>query len=48
MRRMRSENVAIDGIEMFCQVDGTGDPLLLLHGGTGCHEDWVYAGATNS
>jgi pimeloyl-ACP methyl ester carboxylesterase len=44
MRGMRAESVAVNGIEMFYEIDGAGDPLLLLHGGTGCHEDWVYAG----
>jgi pimeloyl-ACP methyl ester carboxylesterase len=26
------------------EIDGAGQPLLLLHGGTGCHSDWIYAG----
>ena len=29
---------------MHYEIDGTVEPLLLLHGGTGCHEDWNYAG----
>jgi len=38
-------NVAqVNGIELYYEVEGEGEPLLLLHGGTGCHEDWVYAG----
>lgn len=41
---MKSETVALNGIEIFVETDGTGEPLLLLHGGGGCHEDWVYAG----
>ncbi|HET9308008.1 MAG TPA: alpha/beta hydrolase [Candidatus Sulfotelmatobacter sp.] len=41
---MKSETVALNGIEMFVETDGAGEPLLLLHGGGGCHEDWVYAG----
>jgi pimeloyl-ACP methyl ester carboxylesterase len=41
---MRTDTVPINGIEMFYDVEGSGDPLLLLHGGGGCHEDWVYAG----
>lgn len=36
---------SINEIEMYCVTEGTGEPLLLLHGGTGCHEDWAYAGA---
>jgi pimeloyl-ACP methyl ester carboxylesterase len=34
----------VNGIEMFYETDGSGEPLLLLHGGGGCHEDWVHAG----
>ncbi|HYM79161.1 MAG TPA: alpha/beta hydrolase [Candidatus Dormibacteraeota bacterium] len=41
---MKTETVALNGIEMFYEVDGAGEPLLLLHGGGGCHEDWVHAG----
>jgi pimeloyl-ACP methyl ester carboxylesterase len=41
---MKSERVQLNGIEMYCEMEGSGDPLLLLHGGTGCHDDWVYAG----
>jgi pimeloyl-ACP methyl ester carboxylesterase len=44
MRSMKTESVTVNGIEMFYEIEGTGDPLLLLHGGTGSHEDWVYAG----
>ena len=29
---------------MYCETEGSGDPLLLLHGGGGCHGDWEYAG----
>src|SRR5215472_15316269 len=43
-RFMRTDTVSLSGIEMFYETDGTGNPLLLLHGGGGCHEDWVYAG----
>ena len=34
----------VNGIELYYETHGAGDPLLLLHGGSGCHEDWVYAG----
>jgi pimeloyl-ACP methyl ester carboxylesterase len=34
----------VNGIELYYETEGTGDPLLLLHGGGGCHDDWVYAG----
>ncbi|HXJ90927.1 MAG TPA: alpha/beta hydrolase [Candidatus Binatia bacterium] len=41
---MTTETVALNGIEMFYEIDGSGEPLLLLHGGGGCHEDWTYVG----
>lgn len=34
----------VNGIELYYEVEGDGEPLLLLHGLTGCHEDWQYAG----
>jgi pimeloyl-ACP methyl ester carboxylesterase len=44
MTSMQTGNVSLNGIEMFYETDGSGEPLLLLHGGTGCHDDWRYAG----
>jgi pimeloyl-ACP methyl ester carboxylesterase len=45
---MRTENIEntlqVNGIELYYEKHGAGEPLLLLHGGSGCHEDWVYAG----
>ena len=41
---MKTGTVSLNAIEMFYETDGSGEPLLLLHGGTGCHEDWGYAG----
>jgi pimeloyl-ACP methyl ester carboxylesterase len=41
---MKTASVPLNGIEMFYEIDGSGAPLLLLHGGLGCHEDWVHAG----
>ena len=41
---MKTASVRLDGMEIFYEIDGSGAPLLLLHGGGGCHEDWVYAG----
>jgi len=41
---MKTESVPLNDIEMFYEVEGSGEPLLLLHGGTGCHENWVHAG----
>ena len=45
MTEERSGNsVSVNGIEMHYVTEGAGEPLLLLHGGGGCHEDWAYAG----
>jgi pimeloyl-ACP methyl ester carboxylesterase len=41
---MKSETVPINDIGMFYEIEGSGEPLLLLHGGTGCHENWIHAG----
>jgi pimeloyl-ACP methyl ester carboxylesterase len=32
----------IDGMQLFYDVRGEGEPLLLLHGGMGCGRDWQY------
>jgi pimeloyl-ACP methyl ester carboxylesterase len=37
-------SVGVNGIELYYEVAGEGEPLLLLHGMTGCGGDWVYAG----
>src|SRR5580658_3583484 len=44
IRTMTVQSARVNGIEMYYETEGDGDPLLLLHGGTGCHEDWIYAG----
>jgi pimeloyl-ACP methyl ester carboxylesterase len=36
--------VSVNGIDLFYEVEGSGEPLLLLHGGGGTHENWAYAG----
>jgi len=42
---VRIEGTAkLNGAELYYEIRGAGEPLLLLHGGTGCHGDWVYAG----
>jgi len=41
---MQGQRVKVNGIEMYYETDGSGEPLLLLHGGTGCHENWAHAG----
>lgn len=42
---MKSETFQLNDIKMYCETEGAGEPLLLLHGGTGCHENWVHAGS---
>jgi pimeloyl-ACP methyl ester carboxylesterase len=32
----------LNGIEMHCEIRGEGEPLVLLHGGTGAGSDWRY------
>jgi pimeloyl-ACP methyl ester carboxylesterase len=36
--------LTVNGLELFYELRGLGTPLLLLHGGTGCHSDWAYSG----
>lgn len=36
--------VQVNGIEMYYEIEGSGEPLLLLHGGGGCQEHWALAG----
>jgi pimeloyl-ACP methyl ester carboxylesterase len=44
MRAMKAAIIPLNGIEMYYETEGTGKPLLLLHGGTGCQENWSHAG----
>jgi pimeloyl-ACP methyl ester carboxylesterase len=37
-------SAVLNGISVHYELRGEGPPLLLLHGGTGCHSDWAYAG----
>ncbi|HKW26777.1 MAG TPA: alpha/beta hydrolase [Terriglobales bacterium] len=41
---MRAESVQLNDMTMYYEIEGAGEPLLLLHGGTGCQENWQYAG----
>jgi len=41
---MVAESVHVNDIEMYYEMEGTGRPLLLLHGGGGCQENWIHAG----
>jgi pimeloyl-ACP methyl ester carboxylesterase len=38
----RSGTVAVNGIEMYVEERGDGEPLLLLHGGSGIGADWKH------
>ena len=44
MRAMTNETVRLNDIQMHYEIEGSGEPLLLLHGGSGCLEHWAYAG----
>jgi len=41
---MRTGSAPINGIETYYEIDGAGEPLLLLQGGGGSHQDWGHAG----
>lgn len=34
--------LAINGLDLFIRDNGSGEPLLLLHGFTGCGDDWQH------
>jgi hypothetical protein len=34
----------VNGTDLWYEVAGSGEPLLLLHGGGGTPENWAYAG----
>jgi len=44
MHDMKDGTVQLDDLEMYYETEGVGEPLLLLHGGTGCHDNWTHAG----
>jgi pimeloyl-ACP methyl ester carboxylesterase len=44
MRVMKAESVRLNDVEIYYETEGAGDPLLLLHGGGGCQENWIHAG----
>ena len=41
---MRADTLVIDDVEMYYEIHGSGDPLLFLHGFTGCGSDWRFIG----
>ena len=38
----RSETINLKGFQMYFEERGDGEPLLLLHGGTGIGADWAF------
>ena len=42
MPAMKTGTAKINGFEMYYQQDGHGEPLVLLHGFTGCSDDWFH------
>src|SRR5688572_30833903 len=44
MMNTTANRVRVNGAELHYEVEGDGEPLLLLHGMTGCSKDWEYAG----
>jgi pimeloyl-ACP methyl ester carboxylesterase len=41
---MSGQTVSLNGIELYYELHGAGEPLLLLHGMTGAGGDWIHAG----
>jgi pimeloyl-ACP methyl ester carboxylesterase len=47
MPAMKASSVPLNGIDMYYATEGEENPeapLLLLHGSTGCQENWAHAG----
>src|SRR5579862_6480115 len=38
------QTLQVNGFGLYYEMQGAGEPLLLLHGGSGSHEDWGHAG----
>ncbi len=41
---IEQRTIEVNGISMHVELQGAGEPLLLLHGFTGCGADWQHAG----
>ena len=37
---MNGKTETLNGVELYFEVHGSGEPLILLHGFTGCSQDW--------
>jgi pimeloyl-ACP methyl ester carboxylesterase len=44
MTETKSQIVRVNEIELYVEIQGAGEPLLLLHGFTGTSQDWIHAG----
>jgi pimeloyl-ACP methyl ester carboxylesterase len=44
MTETTSKIVRVNGIDLYVEIHGAGEPLLLLHGFTGTSQDWIHAG----
>ena len=44
MTQTMGRTLHVNDIDLYFEVHGAGEPLLLLHGLTGCGQDWVHAG----
>jgi pimeloyl-ACP methyl ester carboxylesterase len=40
----KGHTARLNGIDLYYEREGRGEPLLLLHGFTGCGADWLHAG----
>ncbi|MGH7185402.1 MAG: alpha/beta fold hydrolase, partial [Pseudomonadota bacterium] len=38
----QGDTITVNGIELYWEENGDGEPLLWLHGGMGCGADWRY------
>ena len=38
---IESRRVRVDDVELYCEIAGDGDPLLLIHGLGSCTLDWA-------
>lgn len=44
MTETTTQIVRVNEIELYVEIQGAGEPLLLLHGFTGTSQDWIHAG----
>src|SRR4051794_6880681 len=44
MGEPKSMTLRLEELDLYVEIHGEGEPLLLLHGFTGTGQDWVYAG----